>query len=170
MRNEERLRVTSWQKWEIDLPAIAASARGTRTTMAGLQNRAFLSLLILMTSMPGGPSAQAQVVACKPILSTKAVREDRPASPLPLAWRWHAIVKADTSYCATRSGHFEMDFVRIKEYAPDLQFTQKFRWKQSEFDISMDLSPDEAILDFRIGFIAPCVCREVGELSNDRVK
>jgi hypothetical protein len=35
----------------------------------------------------------------------------------------------------------------------------------------MELSPDEAILDFRIGFIAPCACREIGELSSDpRVK
>jgi hypothetical protein len=29
------------------------------------------------------------------------------------------------------------------------------------------LTSDEAILDFRIGFIAPCVCREIDQLSVD---
>jgi hypothetical protein len=29
----------------------------------------------------------------------------------------------------------------------------------------MELTSDEAILDFRIGFIAPCVCRPVAGLS-----
>lgn len=130
-----------------------------------------MPLLILLVLLPGTTSALSQVVACKPLLSAKGVREVRPSSSHPLPWKWHAKIVADTSFCATRSGNFEMDFVRIKEYAPDLQFTQTFRWAQNQFDISMELSPDEAILEFRIGFIAPCVCRETGELSIDpRVK
>jgi hypothetical protein len=130
-----------------------------------------MSLMILLFLLPGSTSALSQVLACRPLLSTKVVQEVRPSSSLPVPWRWHATVVADTSFCATRSGNFEMDFVRIKEYSPDLQFTQTFRWTQDQFDISMELSPDEAILEFRIGFVAPCVCREVGELSNDpRVK
>jgi hypothetical protein len=68
---------------------------------------------------------------------------------------------ADSSHCATRSGSFEVDFIRIKEYAPDLQFTEKYRWTTGEFEIALELWADEAVIDHRVGFVAPCVCREV---------
>src|SRR5262249_14287398 len=106
-------------------------------------------------------------VACKPLLSIKSMREVRVLSLQALPWRWSATITADTRFCATRSGRFEVDFVRIKENSPDLQFTQNFRWSQTQFDVSIELSPDEAIGEFRIGFIAPCVCREINQLSTD---
>jgi hypothetical protein len=99
-------------------------------------------------------------------LSINSVREVRAFTPT-LQWKWNATLNANTDHCATRSGNFEVDFVRIKENSPDLQFTQKFPWNQGQFDISMELTSDEAILDFRIGFIAPCVCREIDQLSVD---
>ena len=68
---------------------------------------------------------------------------------------------ADPSYCATRSGNFEIDVIRTKEYSPDMQFTEKYRWNAGQFDVSIELRADEAIEDYRIGFIAPCVCREI---------
>jgi hypothetical protein len=112
------------------------------------------------------PSAWSQV-ACKPLLSIKTVHEARasyaPASP----WRWTASVVADARHCATRSGAFEIDFVRIKENSPDLQFTEKFRWQHDEFSISMELTADEAVPEFRIGFIAPCVCRPIAQLVSE---
>jgi len=49
--------------------------------------------------------------------------------------------------------------VRLKENSPDIQFTERFRWSPVRFDVSMDLTSDESILEHRIGFIAPCVCR-----------
>jgi hypothetical protein len=61
----------------------------------------------------------------------------------------------------TRSGQFEIDVIRIKEYSPDVQFTEKYRWNSGQFDVSIELAADEAIEDYRIGFIAPCVCREI---------
>lgn len=118
-------------------------------TMAGIRNRTFMSLVVLASLLLGATSAFSQVVACRPLLSTMTVREVRTPSQWPLPWRWHATIVADTSFCAVRSGNFEIDFVRIKEYAPDQQFTQTFRWSQDQFDISMELSPDEAILEFR---------------------
>jgi hypothetical protein len=100
------------------------------------------------------------VVTCKPILSVKNV-EDVRTSTAPQPWTWNATIHANPTFCATRSGTFEIDFVRIKEYAPDLQFTAKFQWVSGQFDVTIELAADEAILDYRIGFIAPCVCREL---------
>jgi hypothetical protein len=121
-----------------------------------------LSLCFLLLAT----SSSLSQVACKPFLSIKSVKEDRAYTSM-LQWKWNAILRADNTHCATRSGSFELDFVRIKDNSPDLQFTQKFRWSQGEFAISMELTSDEAILDSRIGFIAPCVCREIDQLSVD---
>ena len=105
-------------------------------------------------------------VACKPFLSIASTKEAQRSTPA-LPWKWNATVVADNNHCATRSGSFEVDFLRIKENAPDLQFTEKFRWTEGQFDVSMELTSDEAILGFRIGFIAPCVCRQIDQLSVD---
>jgi hypothetical protein len=108
-------------------------------------------------------SAWSQLT-CKPLLSFRGV-EKRAVSMQISPWKWSATIAANTAHCATQSGIFEIDFVRTKENAPDLQFTEKFRWQAEEFRISMELNPDESILEFRIGFIAPCVCRPLAELS-----
>jgi hypothetical protein len=100
-------------------------------------------------------------LACKPILSFKNVREIRPAE-VPIApWTWKATVVVNAKHCATRTGSFEIDFVQSKEYAPDLQFTEKFQWVAGQIDVSLDLDASEAIVDYRLGFIAPCMCREL---------
>ena len=151
------------RQWRDFAASIAMRSTDARRAVAGIPRWAFASLLILWFLLLGEVGALSQVVACKPLLSTQTVREVRPSSPQPLPWSWHATIVADTSFCASRSGRFEMDFIRIKEYAPDLQFTQRFQWSQKQFDISMELSPDEAILEFRIGFISPCVCRDTSE-------
>lgn len=100
-------------------------------------------------------------ITCKPLLSIKNVRELRPAERPVQPWTWKATIVADASYCATKSGNFEIDAIQIKEYAPDVQFTEKYRWTAGQFDVSIELAADEAIDDYRIGFIAPCVCREM---------
>lgn len=161
--------MTVWQKREIDVSSAATAGAGK--VIAGIRNRAVTLLLILSILLLDITSALSQVLACRPFLSTKAVQEIRPASPQPLPWKWHATIVVDSNFCASRSGNFEIDFIRLKENSSDLQFTQTFRWAENPFDISIELSPDEAILEFRIGFIAPCVCREVGDLSIEpRVK
>lgn len=162
MHSGEKPRATAWRKREIDVSSTATMGSGK--VVAGIRNRIVTLLLILSILLLDITSALSQVLACRPFLSTKAVREVRPASPQPLPWKWHATIVADSNFCATRGGNFEIDFIRLRENSPDLQFTQTFRWTQNLFDISMELSSDEAILEFRIGFIAPCVCREVGEL------
>jgi hypothetical protein len=121
-------------------------------------------LVLILCFLLLAPSTSLSQVACKPLLSVKSVREIRAFTPT-LQSKWNATLDADTNHCATRSGNFEVDFVRTKENSPDLQFTQKFRWSQGQFDISIELTSDEAIHDFRIGFIAPCVCRDIDQLS-----
>jgi hypothetical protein len=125
-----------------------------------LRRSALTSLLACALVASWATDALA-AVTCKPILSIKNVRElrttERPVQP----WTWKATIVADASYCATRSGDFEIDFIRIKEYSLDVQFTEKYRWSSGQIDVSMELAADESILDYRIGFIAPCVCREI---------
>jgi hypothetical protein len=118
-----------------------------------------LTVLLACLCAAAATSASA-AITCKPLLAIKNVREIR-NSPVPQPWTWQATITADASYCATRSGQFEIDVIRIKEYAPDVQFTEKYRWSAGQFDVSIELTADEAIDDYRIGFVAPCVCREI---------
>lgn len=100
-------------------------------------------------------------IACKPLLTIKNVRELRTAGRPIQPWTWKATISVDASYCATKSGNFEIDLIRIMEYSLDVQFTEKYRWSSGQIDVGMELAADESILDYRIGFIAPCVCREI---------
>jgi hypothetical protein len=94
-------------------------------------------------------------------LSIKNVRELRTAERPVQPWTWKATIVADASYCATKSGNFEIDVIRIKEYSPDMQITEKYRWNPGQFEVSIELAGDEAIEDYRIGFISSCVCKEI---------
>jgi hypothetical protein len=94
------------------------------------------------------------------MLSFRNVREVRLVG-IPIApWTWKATIVADASYCATRAGSFEIDFLQNQEYSPQAQFTEKLRWSAGQFDVAIELAASEAIIDYRLGFIAPCVCRE----------
>ena len=118
-----------------------------------------ISLLACLFTLPAAAALAA--VTCKPLLTVRNVRELRVADQPVWPWIWKATIVADASYCATKSGNFEIDFIRIKEYSPDVQFTEKYRWRSGQIDVSMELTADESILDYRIGLIAPCVCREI---------
>ncbi|MBX9774708.1 MAG: hypothetical protein K2Y71_09865 [Xanthobacteraceae bacterium] len=121
--------------------------------------RTITVLLACLFAVPAVPALAT--ITCKPLLTIKNVRELRASTMPPQPWTWRATIVADASYCATQSGWFEVDAIRIKEYAPDVQFTEKYRWTAGQFDVSIELTADEAINDYRIGFIAPCVCREM---------
>jgi hypothetical protein len=114
---------------------------------------------LLACSLVGLAATSAlSAIACKPLLSIKNVREIRAASIPIQPWVWKAAIAADTSYCATGSGRFEIDFIRIKEYAPDMQFAERYSWSAGQFDVTIELTADESIHDYRIGFIVPCIC------------
>jgi hypothetical protein len=97
-------------------------------------------------------------VACKPTITVKSIHFSG-AQEMRRVWTAALIVTAPQ--CATSSGRFEIDFTRAKEHAPDLQFTEQFEWRAGEIKVSLDLWWDEVVTDYRIGFIAPCVCKDM---------
>jgi hypothetical protein len=128
---------------------VNAGARRGRTACA-----AVACWMLLFNAAQAAP-----VIACKPLLSTRDVRIARESPVLPYDWK--VTVLADAKHCATRSGMFEVDFILTRELGPDVQFTERFRWTEGRFEISIEFAGDETVLDHRIGFVAPCVCREI---------
>ena len=94
---------------------------------------------------------------CKPAVTVKEYE----FSPVRMSQRtWTARIAVDASPCATASGRFNVDFVRTKEDAPDLRFTQQFTWTPGQVEASTNFARDEFVLDFSIGDVAPCPCRQ----------
>jgi len=93
---------------------------------------------------------------CRPTLIVKGVTFSAAHQ-----WRrtWAARIAADASRCATTSGHFDIDFTRLREDAPDLRFSERFTWTAGEFDATAVFAADEAVLDYSVR-VAPCACRK----------
>ena len=66
------------------------------------------------------------------------------------------MLAVDASHCVTTSGRFDITFVRMKENAPDLPFTETFTWRPGRIEVSLDFWWDEAVLDQWIGDITAC--------------
>jgi hypothetical protein len=97
---------------------------------------------------------------CRPTLSINEVRFS------PIEWsslqrKWTATVTANTSDCAVDSGgFFDIVFTRLSENAPDLEFRQRFAWSPFSVNVAIDFAADEAVEQFRIEDVTPCVCRD----------
>jgi hypothetical protein len=115
-------------------------------------------LLACAFAAPAATDALA-AITCKPILSIRNVRELRTANRPVQPWIWTATIVVDKTHCATAAGAFEIDFIQIKEYSPDVQYTERYKWTAGQFEVTLELAGDESIQDYRIGFIAPCVCQ-----------
>jgi hypothetical protein len=94
---------------------------------------------------------------CKPVLS---LRDVRTSEPREMQRTWTGVLVADASQCSTKSGPFDMQFTRLKEVAPDLQFTERFTWVSGQSELLLDVWWDEWVEDYRILSIAPCPCRD----------
>jgi hypothetical protein len=107
--------------------------------------------LVLASAMPavGDP-------LCKPVLTVDGITFSNIHQ-----WRrtWTAHIAVDASRCATMSGTFTVDFVRLKEDAPDLPFTEHFAWAPGEIQATAIFAADEAVLDYSIA-AAACPCRK----------
>jgi hypothetical protein len=75
---------------------------------------------------------------------------------------WTAQIAVDASQCATTSGRFFIRFVRLKEIGPDLPFAEGFTWRPGAIDVSTVFAADEAVLQYSLGYVRPCACREIG--------
>jgi len=94
---------------------------------------------------------------CKPVLS---LRDVRISEAREMHRTWTGILTADASPCSTASGQFDVQFTRLKETAPDLQFMERFTWVSGQSEVSLDFWWDEWLEDNRIISVAPCPCRE----------
>ena len=109
-------------------------------------------ILVFLAAMP----AVAEPL-CRPALSVRDVH----FSDILLSQRvWTAQVDVDASGCAAGSGRFDIEFTRLKEAGPDLRFSEKFTWSPGRSDVSTMFWEDEAVLDYAIGYVAPCACRQ----------
>ena len=144
-------------------------SRPFRSSAVFLRDRLRQPILTLLLAGPlvFGPAATVLAdVTCKPVLSFRNVREIRPPILQIAPWTWTASIVADTRFCATGSGSFEIDFIRTKENSAELQFTEKLRWRAGQFEVSIELTADKAIQESRIGFVAPCVCRDFPQIDS----
>jgi hypothetical protein len=94
---------------------------------------------------------------CKPVLSLRDVRISQAHE---MHRTWTGVVVADASPCSTTSGKFDVEFTRLKEVAPDLQFMERFTWVSGRSELVLDFWWDEWLEDYQIVSIAPCPCRE----------
>lgn len=113
-----------------------------------------IPLAAVLVSLAGPPSIGAEI--CKPRLSLKEVRFSQVQGMQRL---WTATLDVDASRCATTSGRFDIRFVRLKEYAPDLAFTEQLAWQAGQTEVSLVFWADEAVHEHAVVYVAPCPCR-----------
>lgn len=126
--------------------------RSVSTSPPNVLTTAALAALVLS----GGAAQAASGSLCKPIL---AIKQAELSQPRGAARVWTAVVDVDASLCASPSGRFDIEFVRLKENAPDLSSTEHFAWEGRPVRLSLDLWADEAVQDYAIGYVQPCACR-----------
>jgi hypothetical protein len=68
-------------------------------------------------------------------------------------------MSVDASRCTATSGRFEITFNRLKETAPDMKFVERFTWTASTVEVAVDFWADEAVQDYVINYVEPCICR-----------
>jgi hypothetical protein len=118
-----------------------------------------VALLFAMVEFGGITGGIARNL-CRPALTLSEVQFSAIRTP-KLQRNWTAIVTANTSECAVDSGgFFDIVFTRLSENAPDLEFRQRFAWSPFARNIALDFAADEAVAEYRIENVTPCVCRD----------
>jgi hypothetical protein len=120
-------------------------------------HRSSLSALLFGIVVFGGLTPAIGKSPCRPAVTINSVRLSEIRSSQRI---WFAVVNVDASACAARSGRFEIKFTRLKENAPEVAYSKWFKWRPGEIEVSEDFWADEAVLDYAIGAIAPCTCRD----------
>lgn len=115
-----------------------------------------LSMLLAGTVALFSATHTVAETMCRPTLT---IEQARLAETRGQQRQWSAVVAVDASSCATTSGRFYVNFVRLKEMAPDVLFSDEFAWSPGRIEISVEFWLDEAVLDHWIGYVAMCPCR-----------
>ena len=122
----------------------------------------FLPSTLLAASLVVLGAAQ---IAAKPICRPQLTFKNTHLSALKNLQRtWTATLNVDASRCTDVIGHFEIRFLREKENAPELDFTEQFVWQTGplhtgQIDVSIDFWIDEAVLQYAVDYVWPCGCR-----------
>ena len=90
-----------------------------------------LAILLADSILLGGAAQSAQ--HCQPAFEFQEVRFSRVKDNQRT---WTATLSVDSSVCSTRSGPVHIGFLRHKENAMDMFFTERFTWKPQQMEIS----------------------------------
>jgi hypothetical protein len=117
---------------------------------------AYLTAIIAFIGLPAGAAENL----CRPALTLNAIQFSPIRTPR-LQRNWTAVVSVDASRCAPNShGHFDLVLTRLSENAPDLQFREQLVWSPPAVNVDLTFAADEAVENFRIENVTPCVCRD----------
>jgi hypothetical protein len=120
------------------------------------RNGRLIASMLIAIFAATSPPARAGAL-CKPTLTFGPAHFSETASAQRL---WSARLNVDVSRCASTSGNFAIDFVRLVEFGPDLPFTERFPWRDGSVDVAVEFSLNEAVLDYALGEVSSCICRE----------
>jgi hypothetical protein len=113
-------------KEQLELPLIPEPCSERRPGGRGTR-RWYMTEALVASLMLGVATPAAAEFACKPALTFKDVRFSKAENQQR---KWTATLTAEASRCAETTGQFEIRFVRLKEFGPDLVFTETFRWTE----------------------------------------
>jgi hypothetical protein len=119
--------------------------------------RCFMTEVLVASLMLGVAAPARAGFACKPALAFKDVSFSKAQNQQR---KWMATLTVDASRCAATAGQFEIAFVRLKEFGPDLFFTEKFGWTAGSVDVAANFWWDEAVQDYWIAEVEPCGCAD----------
>lgn len=103
----------------------------------------------------------APAVAQRPCLPGLVVKQSGMAEPRGSGREriWSALVSVDASACtASAGGSFRLALLRLKENAPDLQFSEDFQWQAPAVRVEVPFASDEAVAGAWIESVTPCAC------------
>src|SRR4051812_3251855 len=94
---------------------------GHPATIRATLSKLVASIPLAILGILAGSANSHCGVACKPIIAVKAVHV---SNVQEMQRVWSAVLEVNASHCATSAGFFEIDFIREKENAPEMQFTE----------------------------------------------
>jgi hypothetical protein len=119
--------------------------------------RSLQSILLAGSIVLFGATQTVGQPMCKPHLSFQEVRFSDVQNQQR---KWTAVLGVDASHCTAASGRFDIKFIRLKENAPDREFSEQFTWRPGWIEVSADFWQDEAVREYSIGSIVSCACRD----------
>jgi hypothetical protein len=119
-------------------------------------HRSSLSLILAGSAWLLGVTQTTGQQLCRPALAFEQVRFSEVRHQQRT---WTAIVSVDASRCTATSGRFEIGFQRLKETAPDMTFVERFTWHPGSVEVAVGFWADEAVHDYFINYVEPCICR-----------